>query len=55
MNDLFNTPIKQSDVRKGIIAYQYDNGVININGIKYVMYTMTEAIRKFRKDFPIKK
>jgi hypothetical protein len=52
MVDLFDTPIKAKKVRNGIIAYQYRNGVININGQKYVMYSMTDAIRKFCKDFP---
>jgi hypothetical protein len=52
MKDLFATPIKQKKVRKGVMAYQYQNGVININGQKYSMYSMTEAIRKYRKDFP---
>jgi hypothetical protein len=52
MKDLFATPIKQKKVRKGVTAYQYRNGVININGQKYSMYSMTEAIRKYRKDFP---
>jgi len=54
MLDLFNTPIKSKKVRNGIIAYQYSNGVINIVGQQYVMYSMTEAIKKFRKNFPIR-
>jgi hypothetical protein len=52
MRDLFETPVKETFVRKGITAYQYRNGVININGQKYVMYSMTDAIKKFRKSFP---
>jgi hypothetical protein len=52
MIDLFATPIKTKKVRKGITAYQYKNGVINIAGQQYAMYSMTEAIKKFRKDFP---
>ena len=52
MIDLFDTPIKSKRVRKGITAYQYRNGIININGQKYGMYSMTEAIKKYRKDFP---
>jgi len=50
MFDLFETPIRSKKVRNGVIAHQYRNGTININGQKYVMYSMTEAIRKFRKD-----
>ena len=52
MPDLFNTPIRQRKVRNGIIAYQYKNGTININEQKYVCYSMTEAIKKFRLDYP---
>ena len=51
--DLFETPVKQRKVRKDVIAYQYRNGTININGEKYVCFSMTEAISKYRKDFPI--
>lgn len=55
MKDLFETPIKAKTVRNGVIAYQYRNGIINIDGQKYSMYSMTDAIRKFRKDFPAKR
>ena len=51
MRDLFDTPIKAKKVRQGIIAYQYRNGTININGQKYLMYSMTDAIKDFRKRF----
>jgi hypothetical protein len=54
MRDLFETPIKRKFVRIGIVAYQYKNGTINIDGEKYVMYSMTDAIKKYRKDFPAK-
>lgn len=47
--DLFNTPIQEKKVRNGIYAYKYANGVINIEGQKYIGYSMTEAINKFRK------
>ena len=50
--NLFESPIKQKKVRNGIFAYQYRNGVININGKKYVFYSMTEAIKKFRAEKP---
>jgi len=50
--DLFDTPIKSTKVRKEVFAHQYRNGVININGEKYQMYSMTEAIKHFRKKFP---
>jgi hypothetical protein len=55
MIDLFETPVKSKKIRKGVTAHQYRNGVININGQKYLMYSMTDAIKKFRKDFPLNK
>lgn len=54
MIDLFETPVRQRKVRNNVIAYQYRNGTININGQKYVMYSMSDAIKKFRRDFPVK-
>ena len=53
MIDLFDTPIKQKKVRNDVIAYQYRNGTININGQKYIMYSISEAIKKYRTDFPL--
>lgn len=50
-HSLFESPIKKKKVRNGIYAEKYRNGVINIAGNKYVMYSMTEAIAKFRKDY----
>jgi hypothetical protein len=50
--NLFETPIREREVRKGITAYQYRNGCININGQKYFDYSMTEAISLYRKKFP---
>ncbi len=49
MQDLFSTPIKSKKVRNGIYAYQYSNGTININGTKFLMYTMADAIKAWRK------
>jgi hypothetical protein len=49
---LFDEPISSKEVRNGITAYKYRNGVININGQKYSGYSMTEAIAKFRRDYP---
>ena len=49
MNDLFETPIRKRKVRNGIYAYQYRNGTININGTKFLMYTMADAIKTWRK------
>jgi len=47
-----NTPIKKKKVRNGIFAYQYSNILIEINGMRYYDYSMTEAISRFRKKYP---
>lgn len=49
--DLFDRPIKSKKVRNGVYAHMYRNGTININGEKYVFYSMTEAVRLFRKKY----
>lgn len=54
MCELFSTPIKSVKVRKNVTAYLYPNGVINIDGEKYVMYSLSEAIKEYRKKHPIK-
>ena len=46
--DLFATPILARKVRNGVTAYKYPNGIININGQKFVFYSMTEAIKIWR-------
>lgn len=46
--DLFDTPLASKKVRKGVTAYKYRNGTININGEKYVGYSMTDAIKIWR-------
>lgn len=48
--DLFSTPLKTRRVKEGIFAHQYPNGTININGQKFVGYSMTEAIKIWRKN-----
>lgn len=55
MVDLFDTPVKQRPVRKGVSAYLYRNGTINIEGTKFVMYSMTEAIKVWRQQNPKRK
>lgn len=47
-SDLFNTPISKTKVRNGVYAYKYSNGVININGEKYLEYSIKDAIKKWR-------
>lgn len=52
--DLFENPIALKEVRKNVTAYKYRNGTININGKKYVFYSMTEAIKKWRSENKLK-
>lgn len=58
---LFETPIKEKEVRKNCTAYKMKNGCIIIQEYdnyynlirkqKYFLYSMTEAIAKYRRDF----
>ena len=48
LHDLFASPTIQRKVRIGVIAYKYPNGTININGQKYIGYSMTDAIKIWR-------
>ena len=49
MQDLFETQIRKRKVRNGIYAYQYRNGTIKIGGTKYLFYTISDAIKAWRK------
>lgn len=49
MQDLFDTPLSKTKVRAGVYAYKYRNGTINIDGQKYVGYSVKDAIRLWRK------
>ena len=55
MFDLFETPVKSKKVRNGVTAHQYRNGNIVIGGQKYVYYSMTEAIKRYRAKFPARR
>lgn len=48
MQDLFETPISKTKVRNGVYAYKYRNGTINIQGEKFVYYSISEAIKIWR-------
>ena len=50
--DLFETPIKMGKVRKNIYWHQYRNGTINIEGMKYVMHSITSAKRTWCQANP---
>ena len=54
MNFLNSTPISKTKVRNGVFAYKYRSGTIIIQGQTYVFYSMSEAIKKFRKDNPLR-
>lgn len=45
---LYDYPILSKEINKGIWAHKYRTGVINIEGIKYIGYSMKEAIIKFK-------
>lgn len=47
--------VKTKKVRNGIYAYQYRNGVINIEGTKFLMHSMTSAIKAWRTNNPLNK
>ena len=48
INDII---LKKKKVRNGVIAYVTQGG-INIDGQSYFCYSLTEAIAKFRRDYP---
>lgn len=45
-------PIRMRKVRKGLIAYVWRTGVITIKDQKYVGYSLTDAIKLYRKQYP---
>lgn len=52
---LFEAPIGKTKVRKGIYAYLYRNGCINIQGEQYHFYTMKDAIKIWRSKHKFKR
>lgn len=46
---MFDEPIRKRKVRNGIYAYEYRNGTINIDGTKFLFYSLTDAIKAWRK------
>jgi hypothetical protein len=45
--------VSQRKVRKNVTAYKYASGTIVINDQRYMFYSMSEAIAKWRRDNPI--
>jgi hypothetical protein len=48
LRDLFSTPISKTKIRNGVFAYKYPNGTININGEKFIFYSIKDAIKIWR-------
>ncbi len=48
MRDLFSIPIRKVKVMNDIYAYEYRNGIINIEGTKYCFYSMAECIKLWK-------
>lgn len=49
---LFEEPIKIKKVRNGVYARKYINGTIIIGSERYILHSMSSAIKHFRKNFP---
>jgi hypothetical protein len=48
------TPIvAEKKIRNGVTAYKFRSGVVEIKGMRYMFYSMTQAIAKWRRDNPI--
>ena len=52
---LFEAPIRSRQVRAGVVARQYMNGTVCINGQKYIGWSMRDAISLYRKKFPARR
>jgi hypothetical protein len=46
---LYSKVVKKVKVRNGVFAYKYQSGVIEIDGTKYFLHSLTSAIREFRR------
>jgi hypothetical protein len=45
---MFEPAISKTKVRKGIYAFKYRNGCINIAGEKYFLFSIKDAIKDWR-------
>lgn len=54
MSNLFEEPIASGKIRNGVSWYRYRNGTINIEGTKYLFYSIKDAVREWRKLNSIK-
>lgn len=44
------TIVKSKYINKNATAYQYATGVVQINEMRYMGYSITDAIRKYRQS-----
>lgn len=51
---LFEAPIKTQQIRKNVFLNKYRNGLININGQKFIGYSIKDAVKIYRQNNPIK-
>ena len=47
--------VAEKKVRNGVTAYKFSSGIIEIKNMRYMFYSMTQAIAKWRRDNPINK
>ena len=45
--------VAEKKIRNGVTAYKFRSGVVEIKGMRYMFYSMTQAIAKWRRDNPI--
>jgi hypothetical protein len=50
----FDTPIRSGKVRNDVYYYQYRNGIIDIAGVTFVMYSIKDAVKIWRNRNKIK-
>jgi hypothetical protein len=44
--------VSSRKVRNGLYAYRLQNGGVSIGKQLYIFYSLTEAISKYRRDYP---
>jgi hypothetical protein len=49
---MFSEIVSRTKVRNGVYATKYMNGTIEIQGQKYLMYSLSDAIKNWRKKNP---
>jgi hypothetical protein len=49
---LFDKPLRSGKVRTNVFYHQYRNGTINIEGKKYIQFSIKDAVKHWRKNNP---